>query len=175
VAGKALIPIVETALGVINATAIAAASPQVATLLVGVADLSAELGVIPTAEGLELLVARSLIVLGCAAARVGRPIDGPYLNVDDEDGLRLSTRHARRVGFGGKAAIHPRQLRAIQQGFAPSPEEVVWARRVLEAFSEAERRGVGAVKLGDGSFVDAPIAERARSILAFDGTARADR
>jgi citrate lyase subunit beta / citryl-CoA lyase len=164
--GKGVIPIVETAVGIANAATIAAASPRVVALLFGVADLSAELGVVPTADGLELLTARSLVVLACAAARIAQPIDGPYLNLDDEPGLGVSARHARRLGFGGMAAIHPRQLPAIREAFAPSAEELAWARRVLAAFSEAERAGIGAVKLEDGSFVDLPIAQRARSILA---------
>lgn len=165
--GKAVIPIVETALGIANAATIAAASPHVLTLLFGLADLSAELGVVPTADGLELLTARSLVVLACAAARVARPIDGPHLNLEDEPGLGVSARQARRLGFGGKAAIHPRQLPAIREAFAPSAEELAWARRVMAAYSESERAGIGAVKLDDGTFVDVPVAERARSILEW--------
>ena len=165
VPGKRLVPIVETALGVENAPSIAAATPNVVTLVFGCADLSAELGVVPSAEGVELLMARSRIVMACALAGVAKPVDGPWLILDDEDGLGVSARHARRLGFGGKAAIHPRQLPTIREAFAPGPEELAWARRVVDAFSEAEEAGIGAVRLGDGTFVDAPIAQRARSIL----------
>lgn len=160
-----LAPIVESALGVENALSIARASESVATLVFGVADLSAELGVVPSADGLELLAARSRLVLACAQARIAKPIDGPWLVLDDEAGLATSAAHARRLGFGGKAAIHPAQLAAIRAAFAPSADEVAWARRVVAAFEKADQAGVGAVRLDDGTFVDAPIAARARSIL----------
>ncbi|HEV8623103.1 MAG TPA: CoA ester lyase [Acidimicrobiia bacterium] len=160
-----VVPIVETARGVENAVRLAAASPRVATLVFGSADLSAELGVVPSAEGLELLMARSRVVLACAAAGLARPIDGPWLVLDDDAGLAESARQARRLGFGGKAAIHPQQLAAIREAFSPTADEVAWARRVLDAFDASLESGVGAVKLADGTFVDAPVADRARSIL----------
>lgn len=162
---KRLVPIVESALGVENAPSIAGASASVVTLVFGVADLSAELGVVPSADGLELLAARSRLVLACAQARIAKPIDGPWLVLDDEAGLTASAAHARRLGFGGKAAIHPAQLRAIRAAFAPTADEVAWARRVVAAFEAADEAGVGAVRLDDGTFIDAPIAARARSIL----------
>lgn len=161
----AVVPIVESARGIEEAVAIASASPRVATLLFGSADLSAQLGVVPTAEGSELLMARSRVVLACAAAGLAKPVDGPWLVLDDDAGLAESARQARRLGFGGKAAIHPQQLAAIRDAFAPTADEVDWARRVLVAFEESEAAGVGAVKLPDGTFVDAPVADRARSIL----------
>lgn len=170
VPGKRLVPIVESARGIENAPSIAAATPRVATLVFGVADLSAELGVVPTAEGLELLAARSRVVLACAMARVAKPVDGPWLVVGDEAGLATSAAQARRLGFGGKAAIHPAQLPAIRAAFGPSADEVAWARRVLAAFDQAVRDGVGAVKLADGTFIDVPVAERARGILRASET-----
>jgi len=160
-----VVPILESARAIEDAGAIAAASPRVAALLFGSADLSAELGVVPTAEGLELLMARSRLVLASAAAGIAKPIDGPWLVLDDPDGLAASARQARRLGFGGKAAIHPEQLPAIRAAFAPTADEVDLARRVLDAFEESEASGVGAVKLADGTFIDAPVADRARSIL----------
>lgn len=160
-----ILPLVETAQGIEDAVRIAAASPRVATLVLGPADLSADLGVVPTPEGLELLMARSRLVLACAAAGRARPIDGPWLVLNDDRGLAEAARQARRLGFGGKAAIHPQQLAAIREAFAPSAEEVAWARQVLDAFDESMEAGVGAVKLADGTFVDAPVAHRARSIL----------
>ncbi|HKN39828.1 MAG TPA: CoA ester lyase [Acidimicrobiia bacterium] len=169
VPGKRLVPIVETALGIEHAASIAAATPPGGTLLFGPADLSAELGIVPTADGLELLMARSRVVMACAAAGLARPIDGPWLNLDDETGLEVSARHARRLGFAGKTAIHPRQLPAIRAAFAADADEVAWARRVVAAFEEAEGAGVGAVRLADGTFVDAPVADRARSILRASG------
>lgn len=160
-----VVPIVETARGVEEAARIAAASPRVATLVFGSADLSAQLGVVPTPQGLELLMARSRVVLACALAGLAKPIDGPWLVLGDAAGLAESARQARRLGFGGKAAIHPQQLAAIREAFSPTAEEVDWARRVLDAFDASMESGVGAVKMADGTFVDAPVADRARSIL----------
>ena len=119
---------------------------------------------------LELLAARSRLVLACAIARVGQPVDGPWLVVGDEEGLAASAAHARRLGFGGKAAIHPAQLPAIRAAFAPTADEIGWARRVVAAFDVARRDGVGAVQLDDGTFIDVPVAERARSILRASET-----
>ena len=161
----AILPLVETAQGIEDAVRIAAASPRVATLVLGPADLSAELGVVPTPAGLELLMARSRLVLACAAAGLARPIDGPWLVLNDDSGLAESARQARLLGFGGKASIHPQQLAAIREAFSPSADEVAWARQVLDAFEESLEAGVGAVKLADGTFIDAPVADRARSIL----------
>ena len=155
----------ETAAGVLSAREIAAASHRVLTLLFGSADLSNELGVEPTAAGAELAAARSMVVLAAAAAGVRKPLDGPYLILDDEEGLETSTQTARRLGFGGKAVIHPGQLPTVARTFAPSADEIAWARRVDQAFAEAEREGRSAVRLSDGTFIDYPIAYRARALL----------
>ncbi|QVQ52227.1 CoA ester lyase [Spiractinospora alimapuensis] len=161
-----LIPLVETARGILDAREVAAADPRVLTMSFGPADLSHELGVVPTAEGGELAVARSLLVLAAAAANLPRPIDGPHLDLDDEAGLRVSARRARALGFAGKQVIHPRQIPVVADVFAPTADEVAWARRVDEAFGAAERTGVSSIRLEDGTFVDYPIAARARAILA---------
>ena len=160
-----ILPLVETARGIEDAVRIAGASPRVATLVFGPADLSAELGVVPTPDGLELLMARSRLVLACAAAGRAKPIDGPWLMLGEDAGLAESARRARLLGFGGKASIHPQQLAAIREAFAPSAEEVAWAQEVQDAFEKSLAAGVGAVQLADGTFIDAPVAERARSIL----------
>lgn len=155
----------ETAAGVLAAREIASASERVLTLLFGPADLSSELGLEPTAAGAELATARSTVVLAAAAARVAQPIDGPHLVLHDDDGLETSALTARRLGFGGKACLHPAQLPIVARVFAPSDEEIAWARQVDQVFSEAERQGHAAVRLPDGTFVDPPVAQRARSLL----------
>lgn len=105
------------------------------------------------------------MTLACAAAGLAKPIDGPYLNIKDADGLAVSTRHARQIGFGGKIVIHPEQLSTVIAAFAPAPEEVGWATRVLAAFEESMATGVGVVRMDDGTFIDAPVAQQARNIL----------
>ncbi|MBA4022710.1 MAG: CoA ester lyase [Gordonia sp.] len=165
-APPALIPTVETARGVRESWAIAAAGPLVHTLLFGPIDLSADLGVDVTADGTEMLTARSTVVLACAAAGLARPIDGPWPNLDDTAGLCLSTQHARRLGFGGKIAIHPGQLTTLSGEFAPSDAEVAWATEVISVYQDSVDAGVGAVRLPDGTFIDPPVAARARRIVA---------
>jgi citrate lyase subunit beta/citryl-CoA lyase len=160
-----IVPTVETAAAVLDARAIAGASPRVLTLLFGSADLSHQLGVTPTAAGAELATARSSVVLAAAAAGVGRPLDGPYLVLDDQEGLETSARTARDLGFGGKGLIHPAQLPTVSRLFSPTAEEIAWAREVDAAFSSAERNGRSAVRLADGTFVDYPVAYRARALL----------
>lgn len=156
----------ETAAGVLTARDVAVASPRVLTLMFGSADLSLALGVEPTAVGAELATARSLVVLAAAAAGLGKPVDGPYLVLDDEPGLEASCRTARQLGFGGKAVIHPAQMPTVVATFAPTATELAWAEEVDHAFGEAERAGRAAVRLADGTFVDYPVAHRARALLA---------
>jgi citrate lyase subunit beta/citryl-CoA lyase len=164
-----IIPLVETATGIAAARDVAAADERVHTLAFGPADLSRELGVTPTADGEELFVARCQLVLAAAAAGRPQPIDGPHLDLDDADGLARSAAKARRLGFGGKQVLHPRQVPVVASAFAPTAEELRWARRVDEAFREAEAAGVSSIRLDDGTFVDYPIAHRARALLAGDG------
>jgi citrate lyase subunit beta / citryl-CoA lyase len=163
--GPRIIALIETATGVLSAAGIAAADPRVGALAFGPADLAAQLGITPTAEGQELLLARSQLVLAAAAADLQPPIDGPWFDLQDEAGLRTSTEHARRLGFGAKQVLHPCQIGPVSQILAPTAEQLAWARTVDAAFTEAERRGVASIQLSDGTFVDYPVARRARALL----------
>lgn len=161
-----IVPLLETAAGILAAPAIAASDPRVHTLAFGPADLSRELGITPTAEGDEFLLARSQLVLAAAAAHCPPPIDGPYLDLGDDRGLVESARRARALGFGGKQVIHPSQIDRVLSAFTASAAEIDWARAVDAAFTAAEADGVSSIRLSDGTFVDYPIARRARAILA---------
>jgi citrate lyase beta subunit len=143
-----VIALVETAAGVLEAREIAS-SPGVGSLMIGTIDLAADLGVEITAGGQELLYARSALVLASAATQLPPPIDGVWPAIDDEAGLRAEAAHARALGFGAKACIHPAQ---------------VWAHRVLHAYEEATARGEGAIAL-DGRMIDRPVVLRARRLL----------
>lgn len=158
----AVLPIVETARGVLAAPAVAAAGPRVATLLFGTLDLASDLGVTPTVEGRELLHARSQVVLATAAAGLPGPLDGPHAALDDTDGLVRASVLARELGFTGKVVLHPRQLAPVQEAFAPTAAELARAREIVAAAQEA---GSGAFRLADGTFVDAPVLRRATSLL----------
>ena len=162
--GPPVIAIVETAGGLRQAYE-TARSPRVEVLVLGAADLGAELGLEPRADGQEILYARSKVVVDSAAAGIRAPIDVVYLDLHDREGLEDQARLARSLGFRGKACIHPGQIEVVNRVFAPTPAEVAWAQRIVEAFEEGERAGRGVVA-HDGTMVDRPVVERARRILA---------
>lgn len=154
-----VLPLVESAAGILHAEAIAAADATVA-LAFGAEDLAADVGATRTDEGLEVLHAREHVVLAAAAAEVDA-LDSPYTEYQDEEGLRVETRFAVRLGYDGKLAIHPAQVDPINEAFTPDPEDVTWARRVLEAREEAD----GGVFSVDGEMIDAPLLAQAERIL----------
>jgi citrate lyase subunit beta/citryl-CoA lyase len=158
-----LMPILESALGVENAFAIAGASPRVAALTIGLEDLTADLGVPKTAEGNETLFARSRLVNAAHAARV-QAIDSVYGDVEDMDGLRSYGAHSRAMGFEGMGCIHPRQIPVIHQAYAPAPAEIEKAARIVAAFDEARAKGLGVVSLGT-KMIDPPVVARAQRVL----------
>jgi citrate lyase subunit beta / citryl-CoA lyase len=159
--GLPILALIETASGVLASAAVAS-HPAVEALMIGAVDLGAELGVRETPAGDELGVARGNLVLAAAAAGLPGPLDGPSLLPRDAEVLDLEITRARRLGFGGKACIHPVQLPAVAAAFAPSPDERVWALKVEAAFEAAG----GGVVVVDGEMVDRPVALRARRILA---------
>lgn len=163
--GLPLLPIVETARGIMAAGQIARV-PGVRAMAFGSIDLAAQLGVTPSIEGRELLHARSQLVLACAAAGLPGPIDGPHAALDDLDGLSRSSAAARELGFTGKIVLHPRQIETVRAAFAPSAAELAQARQIIDAYQHAG--GTGAAKLPDGTFVDKPVVLRAASLLGID-------
>jgi (S)-citramalyl-CoA lyase len=151
------LPMIESADGVANAPAIAAHS-LCGGLLFGGADLAGEIGVSPSREALA--AARGMLVLACV--RAGRPAyDMPCLELADAEAVAAEARHARALGFAGKAAIHPSQLAALNAVFRASPEEVAAARRALDAFAAS---GGGAGRL-DGGMIDAAVMRRHRKLV----------
>ncbi len=165
-----LVPSIESALGLLEAHAIGARSDRVIALLFGAEDFARDLG-LPAereAEAAELLYARSAVVVAAVAAR-RQAIDGIWPDVTDGEGLRRDAVQARRLGFTGKSLIHPGQIETVNEVFSPSAAEVSYARRVIDAFEGAQRKGHGAVAL-DGKLLDQPIVERARRTLMLHGS-----
>ncbi len=159
-----LVPVIETARGLAEVERIATCSRSLYALMLGGVDLSTEIG---SAMGWdELLYARSRVVHAAALGGIGA-IDTPMLDVSRPGALEEEARAARRLGFVGKAAIHPRQVPVIQKRFSPTEDEVTAARRIVRAF-EAEG---GGVFLLDGAMVDRPVVEAARRTLARGGRA----
>jgi citrate lyase beta subunit len=163
-AGLRVLAIVETARAVLTAYELAS-MPAVFALMLGGVDLSLELGLESRDDGLELLHARSGVVVASAAAGIRAPFDVVHTHVRDDAGLEREAWLARSLGFRGKACIHPGQLDTVNRIFAPSADEVAWAQRILETADQAAAEGRGAALL-EGSLVDAPVVERARRILA---------
>jgi citrate lyase subunit beta/citryl-CoA lyase len=154
-----LMPIIESALGCFNALAIATASPNVVGLTIGLEDYTADLGAQRTPEGRESLWARQIVVNAARAAGV-TPSDSVFSDLADMEGLRKACLEARSLGYEGKGCIHPRQVPVINEAFTPSDDEVKKAGRIVLAFEDAERRGLGVVALGS-KMIDAPVVKRA--------------
>ena len=157
-----VVALVETAAGVLHAEAIAAADPTDA-LFFGAEDLSADIGATRTSSGEEVSHARQHVVLAAAAAGVDA-IDTVFVDIEDEAGLRADARAAVGLGYDGKPAIHPAQVGPINEAFTPEPDELDWARRVLEAreAADADDRGVFTV---DGEMIDPPLVRRAERLV----------
>lgn len=155
---------IETARGVLAAFDIANSS-SCTSLSYGGLDLALDLGIAGGSN--ETLFARSAIVLAARAAGKPPPSDGVYPLIRDDDGLTAEAEAARRLGFFGKSAIHPRQVPIIHEVFTPTADELDWADRVLAAFAAA---GGAATTLADGEFVDVAVAERARRLKTASET-----
>jgi len=158
-----LMPLIETAKGILSSFEIGAADSRVVALCFGAEDFTADIGAERTKEGRESFVARSLIVLGAKAAGV-QAIDTVFSDVGDEEGLVESTKEAMALGFEGKGVIHPAQIEPIHRVFAPSPERIEYARKVVGAIEKARESGSGVATIGS-KMIDAPIETRARKIL----------
>jgi citrate lyase subunit beta/citryl-CoA lyase len=157
---------IESALGLLRAAELAAASPRVGGLMFGAEDFALDLGlgVQRTAEARELLYARSALVVAARSAQVG-VVDGVFIDYDDLTGLQDDAQQARRLGFDGKALFHPAQIDEINRVFSPTAAELAFAGEVVAAFDEANARGDGAVAVG-GQLIDLPIVKRAQILLS---------
>jgi len=158
-----LMPIIESALGIENAFAIVAASPNVVALTIGLEDYTADLGVARTVDGRESLYARSRIVNASRAAGV-QAIDSVFSDVADTEALRQWGENSRALGFEGMGCIHPSQIPVVYAAFSPSPAEVEKAEKIVAAFEEAQQRGLGVVSLGS-KMIDPPVVQRAQKLV----------
>lgn len=154
-----LMPILESGLGIINAYPIAAASKRNVALAIGLEDYTADIGTQRTNEGRESFFARSMLVNAARAAGI-QAIDTVFSDVNDMDALRDSVLEAKSLGFDGKGCIHPRQIAVIHRAFAPEEKEIEKAKRIVLAFEDAEKRGLGVVSLGS-KMIDPPVVKRA--------------
>jgi citrate lyase subunit beta/citryl-CoA lyase len=160
-----ILAIIESPQGLAEAYDIARSHKRLMGLLMGAEDYTAMVGSLRTKGGAEIAVARSLVVNAAAAAGI-ESFDAVFTDANDEAGLAADALLAKNLGFTGKAAINPRQVGTINQTFNPSPDEIVYARRVLKALRQAKREGSGVASVG-GKMVDAPVAKRAASVMSL--------
>jgi citrate lyase subunit beta/citryl-CoA lyase len=161
-------PLIETAAGVLGAAVLLGAA-RVRRVQLGEADLTADLGLTPGSDGTELLWARSTVVAACAAAGVGPPVAPVSIELADLEALAASTEALRRLGFVGRACVHPAQVEVVERVFAPSDSELSAARAVLDRLGEATAAGAGVTVGGDGRMIDEAVACAARRMLALAG------
>lgn len=162
-----IVAMIETARGVLHAYELAEGCLRVRALCLGGEDLAHDLGAVRTKSGEELAQARGQLLLAARASSV-LAIDTIWTDLNDKEGLRAEAHRAREMGFSGKLIIHPDQAVPVHEAFTPTAKEVAHARRVVEAFDAASKRGDGVIAL-DGYMVDAPVVARARETLRLAG------
>jgi len=155
----------ETPMGMLRAAEIAGASPRLAGFVMGTSDLAKDLHAAHTRERLPMLTALGLCLLAARAHRLAI-LDGVHLDLDDAEGFAYSCRQGRELGFDGKTLIHPKQLDEANRAFAPSDEDVAWARKIIAAHAEAVAAGKGLL-LVDGKLVENLHVEEAHRLVAL--------
>ncbi len=155
---------VETASAIVNAFSICRASKRIIAIAFGGEDLTNDMAIPRTESEEEIAYPRSVVAVAARAAGV-LALETPYFNYRDDEGLRRNSTASRNLGFRGRFAIHPSQIDGINASYLPSEQEIDHARRVVDAFTEAEVRASAATSL-DGMVIDVPVVERARKVLA---------
>ena len=157
-----LMPIIESAMGVLKALEIAQ-SENVVALAIGLEDYTADLGTRRTQEGTESFFARSMVVNACKAAGI-QAIDSVFSDVADMEALKENVIRSKALGFDGMGCIHPRQIRVIHENYAPDDVEIEKAKKIVNAFIEATAKGLGVVSLGT-KMIDPPVVKRAQKLI----------
>ncbi|MBN3523679.1 citrate (pro-3S)-lyase subunit beta [Paenibacillus apiarius] len=156
---------IESGKGVLHAERIATSSSRLIGIALGAEDFVTDLKTTRSADGIELLTARSIILFAARAADIDA-IDTVFSNVKDEEGFANEVKLIKQLGFDGKSIINPRQIEIVNRIYTPTEDEVRKALRVIEAIEEAEAKGSGVISL-DGRMIDRPIVERARRVLSL--------
>lgn len=158
-----MMPILESAIGIENAFAIAAASEKIVALTIGLEDYTADLGVVKTLGGAESLYARQRLVNAAHAAHL-QAIDSVFGDIGDLEGLRAWGMNSRGMGFEGMGCVHPVQIPIIHEAFAPTSKEIERAEKIVAAYRDAQEKGLGVVSLGS-KMIDPPVVERALKLV----------
>jgi len=158
-----LMPIIESAKGVLNIVEIARSSNKIAGIAIGLEDYTANIGVKRTDFGMESLYARMQIITTCKAFGI-QPIDSVFSDIENLEALKKNVLLSKSIGFEGMGCIHPRQIRIISENFAPSENELEEAKRIVVAYDDAIKNGMGVVSLGT-NMIDAPVVEKAKKVI----------
>ena len=158
-----LMAAIESAMGVINAYQIAKASPRLIAIAIGAEDFVTDMKTTRSMDGVELLTARSQLLMAARAAGI-YALDTVFSDVNDEEGFINEVRLIKQLGFDGKSVINPRQIEPVHRIYTPTQKEIQKSIRIIEAIKEAERRGSGVISL-DGKMIDGPIVDRARRVI----------
>lgn len=162
-----IIPMFETALGVLRCYEIARATPRVVGTCIGSArdgDLQTDLGCAWSLEGTELFYARSKILLESRAAGV-QPLDGVFSDLNDEAGFIQDCALSARLGYVGRTVIHPKQIAPARRAYSVSDSDAAYYRRVVSEFEAVEKTGATAAITVDGKLVDYAMYQRAKRVL----------
>lgn len=158
-----LMPIIESAMGVLKALEIATAADNVVSMAIGLEDYTADICTRRTNEGTESFFARSMVVNACRAAGI-QPIDSVFSDIADMEALKNNVLRSKALGFDGMGCIHPRQIRVIHEYFGPDAAEIEKAKKIVDAFIRANEQGLGVVSLGT-KMIDPPVVKRAQRTI----------
>jgi citrate lyase subunit beta/citryl-CoA lyase len=156
-----LMPIIETAGGLVNIREMASSDTRVQRLAFGGGDYTRDLGMGWTLKEDELLPVRSEMVLASRFGKLEPPVDTVFIHIKEHEAFRASCVNILGLGFQGKMCIHPDQVPVTNEIFTPSADEVRWSKRIISEFGEAEKSGIASIQI-DGYFVDYPIVEKAQ-------------
>jgi len=158
-----IMAMMETPAGILNSAKIALASRRMSGFMLGAADLTKDTRAKITESRIELLFAMSQILYSARIAGIDA-IDSPYFNIKNEKGLEEHTLQAMRLGYDGKAVIHPGQIEIVNRVFSPAPEEIERAKRIISAFEIAQKEGKGVTTV-DGELIEHLHVTQARRLL----------
>jgi len=164
----ALMPLIETAKAIQNIFRIVSEKTdpdRLWTVAFGAADYTLSMGIEMTPDAAELNYPRARMAVACRAAEIDPPIESPYMiDIKDITGLETDTHRSKQLGFQGRLCVHPNQVGPCNEIYSPSSAEIEQARKIVQAFEEAEASGQAAIQM-DGKFIDYPVVERSRMIL----------
>ncbi|NQW01967.1 MAG: CoA ester lyase [Rhodospirillales bacterium] len=155
----------ETPLGILHAEEIAFASPRVGGLVLGTSDLAKDLNATHTRDRLPFMASLEICILAAHAAGIA-VLDGVHLDLEDEAGFRAACQQGKELGMHGKTLIHPKTIEAANQVFAPSADDIAWAKRIITAHKQAEQAGKGVVVV-DGKLIENLHVESALQLIAM--------